>query len=133
MVKALVVEDNENLLELLVDIFEKNNFKVLRAVDGIQALKLYSEKSSIDLVITDVIMPKMNGGELIQEIRKVNQEIKVIFMSGYAKNIINNELLDQNTKFVAKPFNYADLLKKAQKRPGYAWSGLVWPGWRRLP
>jgi CheY-like chemotaxis protein/anti-sigma regulatory factor (Ser/Thr protein kinase) len=112
---VLIAEDNENLLQLEHDIFTKFNFKVVNCSDGASAYKIISEKDeSIDLLITDVIMPTMNGGELIAEIRKINSKLKIIVISGYTRDIIKSELLDENTKFIPKPFAVSEMLTMAK-------------------
>jgi CheY-like chemotaxis protein len=81
MASILLVEDSELLAESIKLALRRAGYKVARAADGQQALKLY-DADSVDLVITDLVMPEMEGLQLIQELRKLNPAVKIIAISG---------------------------------------------------
>ncbi len=81
MACILVVDDEDVIQELVQDILEDAGYDVLTASDGDQALAQYKKKS-VDVVLTDLIMPVKDGGETILELRKINPDIKIIIMSG---------------------------------------------------
>jgi len=80
--KILLVEDEEDVREITKIMLENHGFEVITANNGKRALELYDE--SFDLVLTDIIMPEMNGNQLIEEIRKKNQNASCIAMTGYS-------------------------------------------------
>ncbi len=80
--RILLVEDDDDLREITALILRKFQFEVLEAVDGIEALQLFDE--TIDLVLTDIIMPKMDGVELILELQKMYPDLKCIAITGYS-------------------------------------------------
>jgi two-component system, cell cycle sensor histidine kinase and response regulator CckA len=110
----LLVEDDQALRKLAVTLLDKYGYSVIDAIDGDDALARFKEhKESIDLLITDVVIPKRSGIEVFEEIRKFNPEMKVLFLSGYAKDITQNKgILDTNVNFLQKPISPNTLLKK---------------------
>jgi len=80
--KILVVEDEFGMLETLRDVFQMEGYDVRVAVDGDKGYKVY-RKFKPDLVFTDIVMPKMNGLELVRKIRETDPQIKVIYVSGF--------------------------------------------------
>jgi len=102
---VLIVEDEDMILNLVFSLLGELGYKCYTAANGLEGLKVYQEKGSeIDLVILDIVMPKMNGPELFVEIRKINPEAKVIMSSGFS---LENEddLLAQGVKvFIPKPY-----------------------------
>ncbi|KJR40076.1 PAS/PAC sensor hybrid histidine kinase [Candidatus Magnetoovum chiemensis] len=93
---------------------ERLGYKVLSAAAPKKAVEITSNKSEIiDLVITDVIMPEMNGKELIEKLRSINPALKYMFMSGYTANVIaHHGVLDKNVNFIQKPFSIYELSVK---------------------
>jgi PAS domain S-box-containing protein len=104
----LLVEDEPLVRQLALKILTSQGYHVLSANNGEEALHLVREKSSdqsIDLLLTDVIMPQMGGKELSQRIQPLYPKIKVLFMSGYTDEMIAHQgILDPGVNFVAKPF-----------------------------
>ncbi len=103
----LVVDDELSLQNLLRIALEDRNFKVLSAFDAIEALKIYAEYyQNIDVVLLDMLMPKLNGPSTIPELRKINPNVKIIGMSGSMFENLSNEmkLLMQELPFLQKPF-----------------------------
>ncbi|MEW5733488.1 MAG: PAS domain S-box protein [Thermodesulfobacteriota bacterium] len=110
----LVVEDEEAVRKLIVHILEHSNYRTLQASNGGEAL-LLGEKhpGSIDLILTDVVMPQMGGRELAERLSGLRPGIKVLYMSGYTdKAVVKNGELKEGALFVQKPFRADDLLKK---------------------
>ena len=114
---VLVVEDEERVLRLAVRVLEGMGYRVLAAGDGEEAMELSEGlEGPIDLLLTDVVMPRMNGRELFGRLEGLRPEMKVLFMSGYADNaIVHNQVLDSGIAFIQKPFTGADLGRKVRK------------------
>ncbi len=111
---ALVAEDEEGLLEIVSDMLEQLGMTVLRARNGNEALLKQDEyEGDIDLLLTDVIMPELNGVKLAELFQCERPEAKMIFMSGYPAGSREAKMelpaLPEKALFVAKPFNYDDL------------------------
>ncbi len=89
---------------------------MLEASNPNQALALAGEyKDMISLLITDVVMPEMNGRDLALKIKKDSPELKVLFMSGYTANVIaHHGVLDEGVHFIQKPFSRRELAVKVQ-------------------
>ena len=112
----LVVEDEEMLTTLLENLLTSKGYEVLTAGDGAKALDLYrKERGRIDLVLTDLGLPKLGGWELVKEIRKVNPETKVIVASGYFDPDVRLEMVKSGAKdFVQKPYLLHEVLKRVR-------------------
>ncbi len=102
----LIVEDETAVLQLAESILSRCGYRVLTASQPHKAISLVeSYESDIDLLITDVVMPVMNGKELHNRIRNIRPTIKTIFMSGYTADVIaNNGILEDDAAFLQKPF-----------------------------
>ncbi len=113
----LIVEDEKDLLQIMNTILRQYGYRVIVAVDGKQALDLYREHSSdINLVISDIIMPEMNGLDLFAKISADDPEINYIFITGYASEfIIRNHAARENTVLLQKPFKMNDLAEKVRE------------------
>ena len=112
----LLVEDDEQMLNLSNQILQMQGYITIMAKNGDEALKsLDSHGGDVDLVITDVIMPGMNGKELLAEISKKYNGIKVLYMSGYTDDVIaQHGVLETGTPFINKPFSVESLLVKVR-------------------
>jgi len=113
----LVVEDRADLLELVKNTLQMFGYKVLTALSPAESIQLgkayYGE---IDLLLTDVVMPGMNGKELRNKIQTIRPNIKTIFMSGYTANVIAHEgVLDKGVDFIQKPFTSKALARKVRE------------------
>jgi CheY-like chemotaxis protein len=108
---VLVVEDEPNLLYLARQYLEKQGYRVLEAADGAAAMQIVvAHEGTIHLLLTDVIMPGMNGRELAQRILELRPQTKVLYMSGYTENVIGrNGTLDAGIRLLQKPFTLRDL------------------------
>jgi PAS domain S-box-containing protein len=113
----LLVDDDVLVLDLAETVLDQSGYTVITALNGLDAVKIFSEnREMIDLVILDVIMPKMNGKEALAEIRKIRPDIKAIFISGYTTDIIHSRgMLDESMEFIAKPLRPINLLQKVRE------------------
>ena len=103
----LLVEDEPGILKLCKLILERNGYTVLafeNAADALQMAERYHE--TIDLLITDVMMPEMNGSELSKKLLATRPDLQILFISGYTADIIaHNTILDSKINFIQKPFS----------------------------
>jgi two-component system, cell cycle sensor histidine kinase and response regulator CckA len=102
----LLVEDETNLRYLARQFLEKQGYRVIEAADGAVAMQIaVAHEGVIHLLLTDVIMPGMNGRELAQRISEIRPNTKVLYMSGYTENVIgHNGTLDAGVRLLQKPF-----------------------------
>jgi PAS domain S-box-containing protein len=108
----LVVDDEKTLQDLLRPTLEKQNFNVLSAFDGIEAIAVYEEnQNKIDIVLLDMLMPKLSGLSTIPKLRQINPQIKIICMTGSMLDNLGSEMNAAIRKmpFLQKPFNYEDV------------------------
>ncbi|MFZ5798984.1 MAG: transporter substrate-binding domain-containing protein [Thermodesulfobacteriota bacterium] len=114
---VLLVEDEPALLELGKRIIERMGYKVLSTTSPAKAIRLAREYGDrIHLLITDVVMPEMNGRELAEKLITIQPDIKYLFMSGYTANAIaHHGVLDNNVHFIQKPFSQQDLASKIRE------------------
>ncbi len=113
----LLVEDDEGVRRLARLALETFGYRVFEAAQGREALELLRSGSpTIQLVITDVVMPEMNGRELVEELRKQCQQTKVLFMSGYTDDaVVRNGVLEAAEFFLQKPFTPTTLARKVHE------------------
>jgi DNA-binding response OmpR family regulator len=105
------VEDEERVRKLAVKILKSQGYLVLEASDGPSCLEeLEGYDRPIDLLLTDVVMPGMNGRELFRELRAFFPDLAVLYMSGYTEDIITHRgVLDEGIPFIQKPFSVHSL------------------------
>ncbi len=117
---VLIVEDDANILELAQTVLEQLGYKILSAGTTNDAIDIAnSHDGKIDLLLTDVIMPKMNGRELADRIQHIHPGIKCLYMSGYTADIIaHHGKLEEGVHFVSKPFSIRDLAVKVRQALG---------------
>jgi DNA-binding response OmpR family regulator len=112
MERILLVDDDDMLAAMIVDITARAGYEVFRAKDGAEALEAFDK--SYDLVITDLIMPRTEGLELIRELRRLNADTPIIAMSGGGRNAPETYLpvakLLGATVALSKPFSSQQLL-----------------------
>ncbi|MEK7788489.1 MAG: ATP-binding protein, partial [Planctomycetota bacterium] len=113
----LLAEDEESVRRLIRDVLKESGYKVIEAVDGEEAVSKFMEnKDTIDLLLLDVVMPKMSGREAYEIIKKVKPEIKLLMTSGYSADFISKKrMLEEGLNFLAKPMSPANLLKKVRE------------------
>ncbi|MCD6342720.1 MAG: response regulator [Spirochaetaceae bacterium] len=113
----LLVEDEPSILKLTTIILESQGYSVLTASSPNEALRKAGEHAGdIHLLLTDVIMPEMNGRKLADELLSTFPDMKRLFMSGYTANVIAHRgVIDEGLNFIRKPFSRHDLLEIVQK------------------
>jgi len=112
---VLVVEDEAAVRRLAARVLSTAGYQVLSAANGGEALLLY-EQAGIDLLLTDVVMPRMSGKELATRLLQIRPGLKVLYMSGFTDNaIVHHGVLDAGTHFVAKPFSAAELTRRVRE------------------
>jgi CheY-like chemotaxis protein len=112
----LIVEDNDNLRNLLQRTLEGNGFSVVPAADGAEALRLCQQHNgTIDLVVSDVIMPRVNGLELAERIRAIHPEARFLFITDFGDRFPGpHEATRCGTHILGKPFLPSELLSKVE-------------------
>lgn len=113
----LVVEDDLAILDLVEKILKNYKYTVLRASSPKEAIDLTTGYlMEIDLLVTDIILPEMNGREMALEIKKKYKDLKILYMSGYTANVIvHRGVLDEDVNFIAKPFSSEELVAKIKR------------------
>jgi two-component system, cell cycle sensor histidine kinase and response regulator CckA len=113
----LVVEDETMLLELVKGVLESKGYNVLAALDGAEAVDMYTQnQNEICLVLTDLGLPKVDGWEAFQQMKAINPEVKVIFASGYIDDTLRKNLLSAGAKdLVGKPYMPEEILHRVQE------------------
>ncbi len=133
--KILVVDDESRMRKLVRDFLVKNNYEVVEAADGQQALDLFFEKNNIDLVILDVMMPKLDGWQVCREIRAYSK-VPIIMLT--AKSDERDELLGFELgvdEYISKSFSPKILVARVEailRRTGQAAEMIVEAGGIRL-
>jgi len=117
---VVLVEDELAILDLAQTILERLGYTVVSARTPGEALVVAAEHSGpIDLLITDVVMPEMNGRELAERLRAVRPALKCLYMSGYTADIISHRgILDEGVNFIQKPFSMRVLAEKVREALG---------------
>ncbi len=112
METLLIVEDDEDVRTCMRIILEKSGYRVITAGDGVEAMEAFERHNDIALILTDVIMPRMNGMEMLKAIRETNPGIRAIFISGYTADCIRERGdLEDGAAYITKPFKKEELLQ----------------------
>jgi signal transduction histidine kinase/CheY-like chemotaxis protein/HAMP domain-containing protein len=117
---VLVVEDEPQLLDLTCRMLREQGYQVLRAEDARQALQICSmHPGVIHLMVTDVVMPKMGGGELVQAVRPVRPRMRILYMSGYTDGTtVHHGVTVGQAPFLQKPFTPLELAGRVREALG---------------
>jgi two-component system, cell cycle sensor histidine kinase and response regulator CckA len=112
----LIVEDDTAFLKLTSNLLKKRGYRIITAKIPSEAIRLAAEhEGRIHLLITDVVMPGMNGKELSEHIKSIHAGLKVLYLSGYTANVIaHHGVLDQGVNFIQKPFRSEKLAAKVR-------------------
>ncbi len=110
----LLVEDETGVREMVREMLSKKGYSILEAGSGRQALLIYAQnRDRVDLLLTDMIMPQMNGNELASRLRTADKNLKVLFMSGYTDDVIANQgMTGADVMILQKPFSADQLSAK---------------------
>lgn len=114
---VLLAKDDVAVRASTREILQEFSYKVIEAVDGEDAVKKFKkDRERIQLVLLDVIMPKKNGREAYEAMKKIRSDIKVIFMSGYTADVIQKKgLLEGDFGLILKPVSPTQLLRKMRE------------------
>ena len=117
MKTILVVEDDKNLLDVTKMLLEKSGFRVYCAKDGREGLQIFlSQKNEINVIISDIVMPYMNGIELYKEIRKLDPKIDIILVTGYDLTGEGIDLeYEENMDILEKPVNFERIIDRINR------------------
>jgi two-component system cell cycle sensor histidine kinase/response regulator CckA len=114
--RVLLVEDEVEVRQFAVRALRRQGYQVIEAADGVEALELMAEnEGKIDIVVSDVVMPEMDGPALFKELRKRNPSIKVIFVSGYPNEAFRETMGSDDFAFLPKPFSLPQLAAKVKE------------------
>ncbi len=113
---VFLVEDDELVRNVTKESLGQLGYTVLSAAEPEEALAVFADKQGVvDLLITDVVMPKMNGKDLYEKLKSVKPDLKVLYMSGYTANaIVHHGVLDEGVQFISKPFKISELSNKVR-------------------
>ncbi|MCF8076425.1 MAG: response regulator [Desulfotignum sp.] len=113
----LLVEDELTILRMTRRMLERKGYSVLSAATPIEAVeKAKNHSGPIDMLMTDVVMPEMNGRDLAGKITDLYPDIRLLFMSGYTANVIAHQgVLDKGVAFIQKPFSMAEMTEKVRE------------------
>jgi CheY-like chemotaxis protein len=113
MPKILVVEDDLRGRYLVCEVLRREGYQVAEASDGAEALGMVLTER-VNLVITDLVMPKLNGFEFLEQLHSLNPQMPVIFITGY-RSVVSKTLLQDVAEIIRKPFEF-EALRSAVKR-----------------
>jgi len=113
----LLVEDESAVRQLSAKVLRRHGYRVLEAQHGVEALAVCERHPErIDLVVTDVVMPEMGGGQLVERLRTLRPGIRVLYTSGYADSaLVAHGVADEGIPFLPKPFVPAALVAKVRE------------------
>jgi CheY-like chemotaxis protein len=109
---VLIVEDEDILRNVIKLMLEGNGIKVLTAVDGVEAVEVFTEnKDKIGVVLSDLGLPRLGGWDASLKMREINPQVKLILASGYNNPQLETQILQSGANyFVTKPYNPSELL-----------------------
>ena len=115
--KILFVDDEDMIINETSKLLETLGYSVLVATSGKEAINIYQENNEkIDLVILDIIMPEMGGGEVYDNLKRINPQIKVLLSSGYSIDSSATSIMERGCNgFIQKPFNLIQLSEKVRE------------------
>ena len=108
---VLIVENEHDVLNLCKIALEDSGYTILSAATPLEAIEIARQHTGeIDLLLTDVVMPEMNGCDLAKQLRSITPDFKILFMSGYSGDVIaNTDVMTEGTNFIQKPFSLKNL------------------------
>jgi two-component system cell cycle sensor histidine kinase/response regulator CckA len=115
---VLLVEDEPMVRSVAERALTRHGYTVLTADNGEEALDIIARDEPIDLLISDVVMPGMDGPTVVREARKSRPDLKILFMSGYAEEQLRKSIDIENVNFLPKPFSVTELAEAARRAVG---------------
>jgi len=115
---VLLVEDEPTVRSVAERALTRHGYKVVTAESGEEALDILDRGEPIDLLISDVVMPGMDGPAVVREARKSRPDLKILFMSGYAEEQLRKSIDIENVNFLPKPFSVIELAEAARRAVG---------------
>jgi PAS domain S-box-containing protein len=113
---VLIAEDNEDVRSFMREVLQQYGYETLEAADGEDAIETFRQHRDVDLIIVDSVMPKKNGREVYETIHGIDPHIKVLFTSGYTKDIILDKGIEEKEfDFIAKPLSLDNFLRKVRE------------------
>lgn len=120
----LVVEDADEIRRLVCGMLDLNGYNCLAAADGVDALRMIEDGAEqVDLLLTDMVMPKMMGSELAKHVARRRPDIRILLMSGFCEDPVVRSLERVPAIFIAKPFTAAALCTKIRQSLDQPWRG----------
>lgn len=115
--RILVIEDDDDVRKVVRAALKSKGYEILEATNVDQAIDLATSNCGhLDLVLTDLIMPGLNGRKIAQRITERDPKVHVLFMSGYTEDLLEEEDADiEGAAFIGKPFTLENLLKKVEE------------------
>ena len=112
-----MVDDEEAVLRLAIRTLQPAGYRVFGAIDADEALEIFREhRGEIDLVLSDLVMPKVSGRELMLEIRKLGSDVPFLFSSGYSDGGVHRGfVLDEGIRLLTKPYELDELKRKVRE------------------
>jgi two-component system cell cycle sensor histidine kinase/response regulator CckA len=124
----LVVEDVESIRKMVCVMLAQVGYRCVEANDGEEAYRIvHGAPQALDLVLTDVMMPKMGGPELARRVAQLRPDLRVLFMSGYSDDAVVRSIERSASLFLVKPFTASALLEKVRLALERPWMGLPDP------
>ncbi len=114
MARILLAEDDDSMRNFLEMALKRAGHQVVTAADGLEALAALDKASGFDLLLTDIVMPGMDGIELSRTATKRHPKLKVMFITGFAGVARSHSAADKNAHILSKPFHLADLVTQVE-------------------
>jgi two-component system, cell cycle sensor histidine kinase and response regulator CckA len=125
----LVVEDAEAVRKLVCALLIQGGYDCLEAANGMEALMLVERRiNELALVLTDIVMPQMNGSELARRLARLRPDLPILFMSGFADDPFLESIGRSSLPFLPKPFTSEALMQAVEHVLAAPWGGLPDPG-----
>lgn len=121
----LVVEDTPAVRKMVCAMLSQTGYNCLEAGDGVEALRLLEEAQDVRLVLSDVIMPNMDGPELARQLSRIRPELPILFMSGYVEDSVVRSIGRTSSLFLSKPFTSTALMEKVRQALDRPWLGVA--------
>jgi two-component system cell cycle sensor histidine kinase/response regulator CckA len=112
---VLLVEDEPMVRNVAERALSRHGYQVITASNGEDALEIIARNEPIDLLISDVVMPGMDGPTMVREARQTRPDLKILFMSGYAEEQLRKSIDIENVNFLPKPFSVTELAEAARR------------------